>query len=104
MERVGARNLFRFETRAPRGGLLILLPRDEERVERRRFGERRFRTPRAHGMLGGRYRGSDRTGLLCAIYRVVFEGWTKDDAMAEMFGGDFHTSRLWDWHDPQFLR
>ena len=27
--------------------------------------------------------GSDRTGMMCAAYRVVFEGWTKDQAIDE---------------------
>ncbi|HZF12580.1 MAG TPA: hypothetical protein VFE33_27640 [Thermoanaerobaculia bacterium] len=48
--------------------------------------------------------GADRAGLLCAVYRVVFEGWTKDEAMAEMFGGDFHTSRFLGITEKHFFR
>lgn len=33
--------------------------------------------------------GSDRTGTMCAIYRIVVEGWTKPDAIKEMTTGDF---------------
>lgn len=36
--------------------------------------------------------GSDRTGVLCAMYRVAVQGWTKDEAIREMtLGGmGFH--------------
>lgn len=38
--------------------------------------------------------GSDRTGLIAAMYRVVIEGWSKEDALNEMtqggFGGGTH--------------
>lgn len=33
--------------------------------------------------------GSDRTGLMCAIYRIVVQGWSKDEAIAEMTRGGF---------------
>lgn len=35
------------------------------------------------------YHGSDRTGMLCAIYRIFFEGWHKDKAIYEMIHGGF---------------
>jgi protein tyrosine/serine phosphatase len=28
--------------------------------------------------------GVDRTGTMCAVYRIVIEGWDKEDAIAEM--------------------
>jgi protein tyrosine/serine phosphatase len=34
-------------------------------------------------------RGADRTGLMCAIYRVAVQGWTKEQAIAEMTQGGF---------------
>ena len=34
-------------------------------------------------------RGADRTGLMCAVYRIVVQGWTKDEALAEMTQGGF---------------
>jgi protein tyrosine/serine phosphatase len=34
-------------------------------------------------------RGADRTGLMCAMYRIAFQGWTKDQAIAEMTQGGF---------------
>ncbi len=39
--------------------------------------------------------GSDRTGMMCAIYRVAVEGWTKDEAIEEMTKGDFGFHPLW---------
>jgi protein tyrosine phosphatase (PTP) superfamily phosphohydrolase (DUF442 family) len=33
--------------------------------------------------------GSDRTGMMCAAYRVVFEGWTKSEAIDEWTKGGF---------------
>ncbi len=40
-------------------------------------------------------RGADRTGLMCAMYRVVICGWTKADAIREMRDGGFGFNRLW---------
>jgi len=34
-------------------------------------------------------RGADRTGVVMAMYRVVFQGWTKGDALAELKGGGY---------------
>jgi len=34
-------------------------------------------------------RGADRTGLMCAIYRIAYQGWAKDQAIAEMTQGGF---------------
>jgi protein tyrosine phosphatase (PTP) superfamily phosphohydrolase (DUF442 family) len=33
--------------------------------------------------------GADRTGTMCAVYRVVIEGWTKQQAIDEMTKGGF---------------
>jgi protein tyrosine/serine phosphatase len=33
--------------------------------------------------------GSDRTGTMCAIYRIVIQGWNKDEAIDEMTNGGF---------------
>ena len=38
--------------------------------------------------------GSDRTGALMALYRVVVQGWSKDDAIREMDEGGYHHSSL----------
>lgn len=39
--------------------------------------------------------GADRTGTMCAIYRVAVQGWTKGEAIREMTRGDykFHSVR-----------
>jgi protein tyrosine/serine phosphatase len=34
-------------------------------------------------------RGADRTGTMCAIYRVAVQGWSKDEAIEEMTKGGF---------------
>jgi len=39
--------------------------------------------------------GADRTGMMTAMYRVIVEGWTKDDAIAEMTQGDFGFHGIW---------
>jgi hypothetical protein len=33
--------------------------------------------------------GADRTGTMCAIYRVAVQGWTKEEAIREMAEGGF---------------
>jgi tyrosine-protein phosphatase SIW14 len=33
--------------------------------------------------------GADRAGVVMAMYRIVFQGWTKDEALAEMREGGF---------------
>lgn len=35
------------------------------------------------------WHGSDRTGLLCASYRMVFQDWTKEAATDELVNGGF---------------
>jgi len=39
------------------------------------------------------FHGADRTGTLCAIYRIVCQNWDKEDAIAEMKSKGLH----W-WH------
>lgn len=39
--------------------------------------------------------GADRTGMMVAIYRMVVQGWSADDAIAEMTGGGFGFHPLW---------
>jgi protein tyrosine phosphatase (PTP) superfamily phosphohydrolase (DUF442 family) len=33
--------------------------------------------------------GQNRTGLIAALYRVIYQGWSKQQALAEMRGGGF---------------
>ncbi len=39
--------------------------------------------------------GSDRTGMMIAAYRIVVQGWTKDEAIAEMTEGGFGYHTIW---------
>jgi len=39
--------------------------------------------------------GADRTGTMSAIYRVVVEGWTKQEAIDEMTKGGFNFHEVW---------
>jgi tyrosine-protein phosphatase SIW14 len=39
--------------------------------------------------------GADRTGLMCAIYRVAVCGWTKGEAIEEMTEGGFGHHTIW---------
>lgn len=39
--------------------------------------------------------GSDRTGAMCAAYRVVVDGWTKQQAIEEMTRGRFGFHSVW---------
>jgi protein tyrosine phosphatase (PTP) superfamily phosphohydrolase (DUF442 family) len=39
--------------------------------------------------------GSDRTGTMCAIYRVAVQGWTKTQAIREMTDGGFGFHEAW---------
>lgn len=38
--------------------------------------------------------GADRTGALVALYRVVVQGWSKEDAIREMNEGGYHHNSL----------
>jgi uncharacterized protein (TIGR01244 family) len=40
-------------------------------------------------------RGADRTGMMVAIYRVAVQGWSKDEAIAEMTQGGFAFNSGW---------
>lgn len=39
--------------------------------------------------------GADRTGMMTAIYRIIVQGWSKDDAIAEMTQGGFGFHGVW---------
>ena len=40
-------------------------------------------------------RGADRTGMMCAMYRIVVCGWTKPKAIEEMKSGGFDFNPAW---------
>lgn len=39
--------------------------------------------------------GADRTGAMCAMYRIVVCGWTKEQALDEMKNGGFGFNPVW---------
>ena len=39
--------------------------------------------------------GADRTGTMCAVYRVAVQGWTKEAAIKEMTDGGFGYHEVW---------
>lgn len=47
--------------------------------------------------------GSDRTGTVCAIYRIVIEDWSKEDAIEEMTKGGFGFHSFWR-NLPKYIR
>lgn len=47
--------------------------------------------------------GADRTGSMIAIYRVVKEGWTADEAVKELTEGGYNYHSVWK-HLPDYVR
>ena len=47
--------------------------------------------------------GSDRTGTMCAVYRIVVQGWTIDEAVREMTEGGMGFHETWQ-NLPAYLR
>lgn len=41
------------------------------------------------------YHGSDRTGASIAMYRIIFENWTTEDALNEMKQGGYGFHSIW---------
>ncbi|CAK8721450.1 Protein tyrosine/serine phosphatase [Candidatus Electrothrix aarhusensis] len=39
--------------------------------------------------------GADRTGIMCALYRVAVQGWKKEEAIHEMTQGGFGFHKIW---------
>lgn len=39
--------------------------------------------------------GADRTGTMCAVYRIVVQGWSKEEAVSEMTQGGFGFHEGW---------
>lgn len=49
------------------------------------------------------WHGSDRTGLISAMYRIVFSGWSKDEAIDELTHGGYGYHPLYR-NIPEFIR
>jgi len=47
--------------------------------------------------------GADRTGLITALYRILYQSWSKDAALDEMQNGDFGFHDVW-INIPRYLR
>lgn len=47
--------------------------------------------------------GADRTGMMCALYRMTVQGWTVDEAIAEMTRGGYGFHPIWR-NLPVYLR
>jgi protein tyrosine phosphatase (PTP) superfamily phosphohydrolase (DUF442 family) len=47
--------------------------------------------------------GADRTGTMCAIYRIAVQGWSKEEAIKEMTKGGFGFHIFWQ-NLPMFIR
>jgi protein tyrosine/serine phosphatase len=66
-------------------------PEDEDVVKFLRIAT----TPALQPVLVHCQHGSDRTGTMVAIYRIVVEGWTKAEATDEMINGGFNFHPMW---------
>ena len=47
--------------------------------------------------------GADRTGMITALYRILYQGWSKDAALDEMQNGMFGYHAVWG-NIPRFIR
>ena len=47
--------------------------------------------------------GADRTGTVCAVYRIAVQGWNKDEAIEEMTKGGFGFHSIWQ-NLPDYVR
>jgi protein tyrosine/serine phosphatase len=66
-------------------------PEDEDVIKFLRIAT----TPSLQPVLVHCRHGSDRTGTMVAIYRIVVEGWTKTEATDEMVNGGFGFHPVW---------
>ncbi len=66
-------------------------PEDEDVVKFLRIAT----TPALQPVLVHCRHGSDRTGTMVAIYRIVVEGWSKAEAKDEMINGGFGFHPVW---------
>ena len=49
------------------------------------------------------WHGSDRTGLVSAMYRIVFQGWSREEAIDELMHGGYGYHSLYK-NIPEFIR
>jgi protein tyrosine/serine phosphatase len=66
-------------------------PEEEEAVRFLQIVTNENRTPvLVHCMFG-----ADRTGVMCAVYRMAVDGWTKEQAIREMLDGGYGFNPAW---------
>jgi protein tyrosine/serine phosphatase len=66
-------------------------PEDEDLVEFLKI----MANPKNHPVFVHCKHGADRTGMMVAFYRIVIQGWTKEDAIKEMKEGGFGFHSVW---------
>ncbi len=71
--------------------MTVLSPEESDAVKFLQIVTDKKRTP----VLVHCQHGSDRTGTMCAIYRVAVQGWTKEKALEEMVRGGFGFHGIW---------
>jgi protein tyrosine/serine phosphatase len=47
--------------------------------------------------------GADRTGMIIALWRILYQGWSRNEALDEMINGGFGFHHVW-INIPHFLR
>jgi protein tyrosine phosphatase (PTP) superfamily phosphohydrolase (DUF442 family) len=47
--------------------------------------------------------GADRTGTMCAVYRIAVQGWSKEEAIKEMIDGGYGFHKIWS-NLPRWIR
>ncbi len=47
--------------------------------------------------------GADRTGVVIAMYRIVYQGWSKEQALDEMEHGNFNFHKIF-FNIPRFIK
>lgn len=73
-------------------------PEDEDIIKFLKIVTDKQRTP----VLVHCTHGADRTGTICAVYRIVVQGWSKQEAIKEMTAGGFCFHTIWK-NLPQWL-
>jgi len=66
-------------------------PEDEDVIKFLRI----VTTPSLQPVLVHCQHGSDRTGTMVAIYRIVYQGWSKEQATDEMINGGYGFHPMW---------
>ena len=49
------------------------------------------------------HHGADRTGLICALWRILYQGWSRQSAIDELIEGGYGFHPIW-FNIPRYLR